>query len=1043
MASKHDADAERLAADCKARDARLEARRSRDPTAISSDGPPSHRMGDENSSRALSVPPRDEPDPNKEEARLPPHPPRVPLPPESLTLHPSRLLRTPLHPYREGRGVLDTESVSQYFSHKVECRIFVSACADSDILDESLAPSLQKFHPVYDPLRDDDPFLSFGAVDGLLPGKTAEETMVLHDLVMHWVQPHINLNWETLEEGIRKFGEEKPSKHGLLVFKHQERVTYSLGSFLLERFAHLVLAATQILEGLNEFLGNPPQKRFLLDPEWKFLRTMELDISRTVILMTFATLQLRLLNAGLHIPLPASPTPGSDTSRDATPVPSLVAPHAKGSDAPALKYPVPPSLTAALLGPVSFMLAIGVIPQHGGNPAVTAKPRLFQPGASISEVRIQLGAAAAAVQAAQASPSQFAAAAAVAAHALNAGGPPNQRWTSYNYQATPGQVGIPPPPFITGAPPNDPNKGRFQGNGTDPTGLNQPGGYSAPAPGGGDSNGGPGGWGGGGAPGGGGNSGGGAGGGGDGGPPTNPSANTPWPPPDWQLNHKLNLSMVPAWDGHGKTVINYLCSVAELTRLLPQMIVDLRAMAPLKFTDCAQTWWQTLSIDFRNSVSQNWNLLFNAILVHFLNEIWIHKRTAEWEEMHFHQKGYENKWLLDFIQRCVKHHMFLFPTSTDGPEVVSRILRNAPDVWLETINSTTHHDIFSLKAAVVAFGPTLMSNWNQAVRLGAFPDYTNRQHRRQGNAATVEEIEDENELLPKNSSPSKSAHVADSQTRGKFRSRETPTRPNWPEGKTVKGYAFVKRDNWESFRSRLPPLRKLAVLGDTNMIESDVDAIHEAEDLREWLAMMVEVNDDSDSAYSSELHELSELESRILRSAPTQQRSATAAHVLVNGAPNRNTCRRVQFETPKTSASASSKGNQLEGVTSHPPLIPQRVRQFKERRSPLAGSEGDRGSVPSDGNEDSTVPEEVTVEEESKYANPRFKDRRIVKAHQARSMPAGMSSLGVKVLHMKVHIGDPDAAPTIERLDSGADITLMSEEFFNSIPNLPRPREGL
>ncbi|KAF8174355.1 hypothetical protein K438DRAFT_1506425, partial [Mycena galopus ATCC 62051] len=146
-----------------------------------------------------------------------------------------------------------------------------------------------------------DPLISYGTVDGLLPGKTAEETMVLHDIVMRWIQPHINLNWETLEEGILKFKEEKPSKHGLLIFKRQERPIYSLGSFLLECLAHLILAATQILEGLNEFLGNPPKKCFLLDPEWKFLRTMELDNSRTIILMTFVTLQLRLVNSGLHI----------------------------------------------------------------------------------------------------------------------------------------------------------------------------------------------------------------------------------------------------------------------------------------------------------------------------------------------------------------------------------------------------------------------------------------------------------------------------------------------------------------------------------------------------------------------------------------------------------------------------------------------------------------------------------------------------------------------------------------------------------------------
>jgi hypothetical protein len=96
-----------------------------------------------------------------------------------------------------------------------------------------------------------------------------------------------------------------------------------------------------------------------------------------------------------------------------------------------------------------------------------------------------------------------------------------------------------------------------------------------------------------------------------------------------------------------------------------------------------------MPIDSRNSISQNWNLPFNAISMHFLNEIWVHKHITEWEEMRFCQKDHEGEWPLDFIQRRVKHHMFLFMTSTDGLEVVARILRNALDVWLGTINSTT------------------------------------------------------------------------------------------------------------------------------------------------------------------------------------------------------------------------------------------------------------------------------------------------------------------------------------------------------------------
>jgi hypothetical protein len=202
--------------------------------------------------------------------------------------------------------------------------------------------------------------------------------------------------------------------------------------------------------------------------------------------------------------------------------------------------------------------------------------------------------------------------------------------------------------------------------------------------------------------------------------------------------------------------------------------------------------------------------------------------------------------------------------------------------------------------------------------------------------------------------------------------------------------------------------------------------------------MIVEANNESFSTYPSELRELEELESRIRRSIPAQQWSAASVHVIVNGAPNRNTRRRIRFEVPKTAASVSStiKGKQSKSASS---ILPRRVRRFKERQESKTGSQGDRNSVDTE----PTVPEEATVKCDPRYEDPRFKDRRIVKAVRARSMPAGMGSLGVRALHMKVHIGDPDASPTMGRLDSGADITLISEEFFNSIPGLPRPREGL
>jgi hypothetical protein len=191
MAAKREA---ALAAERLARDARLDARRQKIPAAVSSDGPLEpieHPAKAELSVGSSSVLSGTEPERNEDVPETSP-----PLnadsssgggtataPPveQSATTEASATpsLTSLVNPISsvsggqsarsdrtsdssasallQGRGVLDTESVSQFLGHKRDRRIFVSACADCDIFDEDLSSSLLKFHPVYDPLRDDDP----------------------------------------------------------------------------------------------------------------------------------------------------------------------------------------------------------------------------------------------------------------------------------------------------------------------------------------------------------------------------------------------------------------------------------------------------------------------------------------------------------------------------------------------------------------------------------------------------------------------------------------------------------------------------------------------------------------------------------------------------------------------------------------------------------------------------------------------------------------------------------------------------------------------
>ncbi|KAJ6455553.1 hypothetical protein DFH09DRAFT_864427, partial [Mycena vulgaris] len=146
-----------------------------------------------------------------------------------------------------------------------------------------------------------DPLLPYGAVDGVLPGKTTEETMMLRDVVMRWSLPHRSWYWNLLQQGVTDSSKIKITYEDLVSYKTAGSVLYSLNAFHLEQLAQLALAVHQILNGLYDFLGKTGSARFPFDPEWKLLRLMEENLSRSAILMAASTMQLRLERAVQHI----------------------------------------------------------------------------------------------------------------------------------------------------------------------------------------------------------------------------------------------------------------------------------------------------------------------------------------------------------------------------------------------------------------------------------------------------------------------------------------------------------------------------------------------------------------------------------------------------------------------------------------------------------------------------------------------------------------------------------------------------------------------
>jgi hypothetical protein len=160
---------------------------------------------------------------------------------------------------------------------------------------------------------------------------------------------------------------------------------------------------------------------------------------------------------------------------------------------------------------------------------------------------------------------------------------------------------------------------------------------------------------------------------------------------------------------------------------------------------------------------------------------------------------------------------------------------------------------------------------------------------------------------------------------------------------------------------------------------------------------------------------------------------------------NRNTQRRNEFERQKLRKKGKGKERETE------PQIPRRVARFKDKLlSPeaLAASIRARKNPSVEETVEDAVPPvktpgEERLPEDHRLASQMRDGARVERARRARSHHAGFSSLGVKALHIKVSVGSPEAMPVKGRLDSGADITLISEDFFKTLAGLPPPREGM
>ncbi|KAF7344711.1 TY3B-TY3B protein [Mycena venus] len=843
-----------------------------------------------------------------------------------------------------------------------------------DLFKEPLIDAVARYHGAFDPDTDDDPLLEFGAVGGKLAGVDPLLTIQLRDALIRYDKPHLNFEWECLQdliEGVLRFDAAASSLVPLADPDTQQRF-YCLNLQELSRVAHAVVVY-QFLYSL-ERSEMAPHVRFALgicetlvegkdvgdqlssvnstisDVCWEFGTQHPLqELSKMLLHKDYALEQYYkqrdvTAHPTLCEPSPPSMNPFVSAFLAAAPKPGPSAPPAEGTQAPAVRFaPLSPSHVSV----VRSLPGQGLIPDTFSS----AHPCSITGGPSVMRV------ASPGVSACTHPGGQN-----FASSEINTG-LTAQGWTSHAFCSRPElpTTGSSSTPNSAPDPEPSPNPdaameemkegGAWEGGtegmadfpgGTEGAAVVEEEGDSLAAP----------------------------------GEPAS-ATNT------WQLNYKLNVSVVPSWNGRDETIIDFVVAMAGLVILGPRMAQGIAHMALSKFT------------------AGIGSTCLGALRRQFLTKEWVLDRTQEFEEMKFRQKGCEEEAPLDFYQQRLLYHSFIFADQEDGPSVVARVLRTQPAEWTDVVNE--------LKL------PTVDSLLNYA------------QHGQKNLATrTLSFILEPERICPQHCSPSAIPAGGGVESgyggglTGEGKSAAPSPKVPWPGGKTINGYEFACDDsrvspcppNGECYICTSPKhlardcshYGRWLTLRNANLILVDLDPEEEERDNREYLAMIA-ASKSTSSRYLSE----PKLAKPVKEAFVVDMLSfdAKAAHFMAQGPYNRNHRRR---EAAELTASWKDKGKATTIEASA--ILPRRETRKADHVAELPMMTTEDGHC-------------------------------IHSARKVRQLPDGLGSLGSRALHVKVKVGSLDNGEIRGRLDSGADITLMSEEFWESIPSLPKLKEGI
>lgn len=169
---------------------------------------------------------------------------------------------------------------------------------------------------------------------------------------------------------------------------------------------------------------------------------------------------------------------------------------------------------------------------------------------------------------------------------------------------------------------------------------------------------------------------------------------------------KLKFENVPKWDGNTDTIVRWLSKVNNIARMSPTVFAQLGAIVPRRLEGTAETWYWSLPIDYRDAIEQNWDTLRGCISSYYMNQKWLDKQKARAIRAFYRDQGHARESPSEYYIR--KAELLNTVYTMNDSEVILEVMEGAPASWNTVLTTQLYTDVIEFQSTIRFHEDTLM-----------------------------------------------------------------------------------------------------------------------------------------------------------------------------------------------------------------------------------------------------------------------------------------------------------------------------------------------